>query len=142
MPLQFRLDRIKRILGPAPCWFIKQEVVGKVDLVVDVTIQKAEVQNGRVVLTLTDSTTKQKTLIVDHVMAATGYQVDLRRLKFLDSGLLTAIRTVENTPILSSNFESTVPVCILSERRRQTRLGLCCVLRLGENLLQVGSLDI
>ena len=109
MPLQFRLDRVKRILGPAPCWFIKQEVVGKVDLVVDVTIQKAEVQNGRVVLTLTDSTTKQKTLTVDHVMAATGYKVDLRRLKFLDSGLLTAIRTVENTPILSSNFESTVP---------------------------------
>jgi thioredoxin reductase len=109
MPLQFRLDRVKRILGPAPCWFIKQEVVGKVDLVVDITIQKAEVQNGRVVLALADSTTKQKTLIVDHVMAATGYKVDLRRLKFLDSGLLTAIRTVENTPILSSNFESTVP---------------------------------
>lgn len=109
MPVEFRLDRVRRILGPAPCWFIKQEVVGKVDFIVDVTIQKAQAQNGQVALTLVDGTGKQTKLVVDHVMAATGYKVDLDRLKFLDPALRSTIKSVENTPVLSSNFESTVP---------------------------------
>jgi thioredoxin reductase len=109
MPLKFRLDRVKRILGPAPCWFIKDQVVGKVSLIVDVKIIEAKVLNGRVSLRLKDSAGTMKTLAADHVISATGYKVDLRRLAFMDSGLQSAIRSVENTPVLSSNFESAVP---------------------------------
>jgi hypothetical protein len=45
----------------------------------------------------------------DHVIAATGYKVDLRRLGFLGSELQTDLRTADHTPILSPNFESSVP---------------------------------
>jgi thioredoxin reductase len=109
MPDHFRLDKVRRILGPAPCWFIKEQVVGKVGLNVGVTITEATVQNDRVSLQLTDSAGTKKTLIADHVIAATGYKPDVRRLDFLDSGILSGIRCVEQTPYLSSNFESTVP---------------------------------
>jgi thioredoxin reductase len=109
MPQEFRFDKVRRVLGPAPCWFIKEQVVGKIPLNVDATITEAKVQNGRVSLQLTDSAGTQKLLTIDHVIAATGYRVDLRRLTFMDSDLQSRVRSVEHTPVLSSNFESSVP---------------------------------
>jgi hypothetical protein len=67
------------------------------------------VQNGRVSLQLTDNSGTKRALTADHVIAATGYKPDLRRLPFLDSDILSGIRCVEQTPVLSSNFESTEP---------------------------------
>jgi thioredoxin reductase len=109
MPQEFRFEKVRQILGPAPCWFTKEQVVGKVGLNVGVTLNGANVQNGRVALQLTDSTGAQKTLMADHVISATGYKVDLRRLAFLEPGLRSEIKSAENTPVLSSNFETTVP---------------------------------
>jgi len=109
MPQQFRFDKVRRVLGPAPCWFTKEQVVGKIPLHVGVIVTEAKVQSGRVSLQLTDSAGTQKVLTTDHVIAATGYKVDLRRLTFLDSDLQSGIQSVEHTPVLSSNFESSVP---------------------------------
>jgi thioredoxin reductase len=109
MPDQFRVEKVRTVLGPAPCWFIKEQVVGKVGFNVGVTIAKADVQNGRVHLELADSTGAKKTLTADHVIAATGYKPDVRRLPFLGPEILSGVRCVENTPYLSSYFESSVP---------------------------------
>jgi len=108
MPQSFRLTKVRQILGPAPCWFTKQAVVGKVPLNTGLNVTEAKLQNGRVSLLLTDGKSAQKTLVTDHVIAATGYVVDLRRLTFIDSGLRSGIQAVEHTPVLSSNFESSV----------------------------------
>jgi thioredoxin reductase len=108
MPEEFRLDKVRRILGPAPCWFIKEQVVGKVGFHLGVSIAGATLRNGRVSLQLRDGAGSTKTLSADHVIAATGYKPDLQRLTFLDSGILDEIRCVGQTPVLSSNFESTV----------------------------------
>jgi hypothetical protein len=108
MPVKFRLEKVRRILGPAPCWFTKEQVVCKVGFNLGVTITEASVQNGRVQLQLTDSSGTKKILTADHVIAATGYKADVRRLSFLDSDILSGIRCVEQTPVLSSNFESAV----------------------------------
>src|ERR1700730_1357991 len=109
MPQEFRLDKVRRILGPAPCWFTKEQVVGKVGLNVGVNVTEAKVQNGRVNLQLSDTAGTQKMLTADHVIAATGYKVDLRRLAFMDSDLRSGVQAVKYTPVLSSNFESSVP---------------------------------
>lgn len=108
MPVQFRLDKVRRILGPAPCWFIKEQVVGKVELNLGMKISAATVESGRVVLHLIDTAGATKTLSADHVIAATGYKPDLHRLTFLDSNIVSRIRCVDKTPVLSSSFESTV----------------------------------
>jgi thioredoxin reductase len=109
MPQEFRFEKVKTVLGPAPCWFIKEEVVGKIQLNVGMRLTDAKVQDGRVSLQLTDSRGTQSTLLADHVIAATGYKVDLRRLTFIGSDLQSAIVSAEQTPVLSSNFESSVP---------------------------------
>jgi len=109
MPQEFRFAKVKTVLGPAPCWFIKEQVVGKIPLNVDVGVTEAKIQNGRVSLQLTDSRGAQRTLMTDHVIAATGYKVDIRRLTFMASDLQSAVLSAEQTPVLSSNFESSVP---------------------------------
>jgi hypothetical protein len=108
MPVQFRLDKVRRLLGPGPGWFIKQDIVGKVPLHTGLSIRGARVKSGRVNLEVTDEAGAAKTFETDHLIAATGYRVDLRRLPFMDSNFLARIRAVENTPILSSNFESSL----------------------------------
>jgi thioredoxin reductase len=109
MPQEFRLEKVKQILGPAPCWFTKEQVVGKVGLNVGVNVTEAKAENGRVKLQLTDNSGMRKTLTADHVIAATGYKVDLRRLAFIDPDIQSRLQTVKHTPVLSSNFESSVP---------------------------------
>src|SRR5271157_2763202 len=84
MPERFRLKIVQRHLGPAPAWFVKDQVVGKVPFNLGVTITQANVRDGRVSLRLTDSNGDHRTLTADHVIAATGYRVDVRRLDFLN----------------------------------------------------------
>jgi hypothetical protein len=47
-------------------------------------------------------------IATDHVIAATGFRVDLRRLPFMHEDLRRRVRTVGSMPVLSSNFESSV----------------------------------
>ncbi len=108
LPEPIRLKAVRRTLGPAPGWFIRDQVVGKVPFNLGVEVTQASVWNSRVRLELTDRAGARRTLETDHVIAATGYRVDLRRLSFLDSDIQARIRCVQQTPILSSNFESSV----------------------------------
>jgi thioredoxin reductase len=48
-------------------------------------------------------------LVVDHVVAATGFRIDMSRLPFLDDGLLSGLRMDHGAPVLSRNFETSVP---------------------------------
>ena len=108
LPERLRLEAVKRILGPAPGWFMKDEVVDKVPFHLGVTVTEAGICHGRVRLQLTDGDGGCRTLATDHVIAATGYRVDLKRLTFLDSNIRAQITSVDRTPVLSSNFESSV----------------------------------
>ena len=109
LPEELRLKAVRKTLGPAPGWFIKQEVVGKVSFNLSTQIQRATERNGRVQLDLTDNSGANRTITADHVISATGYKVDLRRLSFLQPDVMSGIRSIQNTPILSSHFESSVP---------------------------------
>jgi thioredoxin reductase len=109
MPQEFRLEKVRQTLGPAPGWFVRDQVVGKVPLNLGVNVTNATVQNGRACLRLTDSEGRHRTIEADHVIAATGYQVDLSRLSFLSGEIRQRIRTVGKAPALSATFESSVP---------------------------------
>jgi hypothetical protein len=109
LPEQLRLRAVRTTLGPAPPWFIRDEVVGKMPFNLGVNITQAKVQNGRVSLEVTDNTGGRRTVGSDHVIAATGYKVDLRRLTYFSPDLHAEIQSIDQTPVLSSNFECSVP---------------------------------
>jgi len=107
MPLAFRLKVVQKHLGPAPGWFIKEAVVGHVELNVSTNLEEVQIQQDRVRLRVTNPN-GSRWIETDHVIAATGYRVDLRQLEFLSSGLQAGIRSVEQAPVLSTSFESSV----------------------------------
>lgn len=108
MPKRFRLRIVKRHLGPAPGWFAKDKIIGKVPLHMGLALSGAEVRNGRVHLQLTGAGGARE-LVADHVIAGTGYRPSLDRLPFLDPGLRRSIADLVGTPVLTQSFESSAP---------------------------------
>lgn len=108
LPEPVRLNRVQKILGPAPGWFSKEEVIGKVLFHLNSTIVSASGEGDRVVLELTGNNGHRERVESDHVIAATGYKVDLSRVPFLDPQLCAQIRKTGGAPALSGSFESTV----------------------------------
>jgi thioredoxin reductase len=109
LPQKVRRHQVGTLLGPSGGWFMKDRILGRVQLLTGRTTQKAFIRNGRIHLGLSTSDGRQSEVAADHVIAATGYRIDLRQLKFLTRETLARIRSVEHEPLLSSNFESTVP---------------------------------
>jgi thioredoxin reductase len=109
LPEKFRLDIVRRALGPSGGWFIKEKVMGKVPLHLGYTLASADVQNGKVRLRLKGKDGSEREILADHVIAATGYKVNMNRLAFLSPEIRAQIKTVEGSPLLSSDFESSVP---------------------------------
>ncbi len=109
LPIRKRLDLLNTMLGPSAGWPMRERVDGIVKVIPSVTPRAAEMRDRRVLLKLSRENGDLKQLEADHVIAATGYRVDLRRLPFLSEGLATRIRVVEHMPELTGNFESSVP---------------------------------
>lgn len=109
LPESLRLEAVRRVLGPSGGWFAKDKVIGKVPLLLGHTLQRAEIQNGRVRLNLRATDGSQREVVTEHVIAATGYKVDLERLKFLSAEIRSELEVVQGAPVLSSSFESSMP---------------------------------
>lgn len=109
LPQKLRLKIVKTHLKPAAGWPMKHRVLGRVPILLGYSIQKAEERNGGVLLQLTGQDGTQKEHWTEMVITATGYKVDLRRLSFLGNELLSKIHAVENSPILATDFQSSVP---------------------------------
>jgi len=109
MPKAFRLRVTRRHLGPAAGWFMRARVEGKISMLLGREIMAADAADGIVALTLKDRNGAMKSICYDHVIAATGYRPDLTRLPFLPTSLVRLIDTVNSTPVLSDNFETSVP---------------------------------
>lgn len=109
LPERLRIEAVRRHLGPSGHWVSKEAVVGKVPLMLGCAVQSSEVRNGKVVLNVKHLDGSVHKVEADHVVAGTGYQVNLNRLKFLAPEVRKQIRTVEGSPVLSRKFESSVP---------------------------------
>ena len=109
LPERLRLEAVRRTLGPSGGWFIRDKVIGKVPLLLGHTPERAFVQDGNVHLRLRARDGSERKIQAEHVIAATGYRVDLARLKFLSHEIRSEIRTVDKSPVLSTTFESSIP---------------------------------
>ena len=73
------------------------------------TIQGASLKNSHVNLRFTERDSRATELRLDHIIGATGFRVAISRLKFLDEDMRRQIRAVDDTPVLSRNFETSIP---------------------------------
>ncbi|MGB8363224.1 MAG: NAD(P)-binding domain-containing protein [Rhizomicrobium sp.] len=112
--LFYRLPEALRTRGvashshPAAGWFMREKIEGRVGMLLGRTLANAQEKGGKVALTLIDSAGRFETLACDHVIAATGYRTDTRRLAFLAPQLRARIASERNTPLVSDMFETPV----------------------------------
>ena len=109
LPERLRLQAVRRSLGPSGHWVSRESVLGRVPMFLGYSTESAKVVSGRVRLNLCGVDGTRRECEVDHVIAGTGYRVDIERLKFLNPGLRREIGVVQGSPLLSANFESSVP---------------------------------
>lgn len=107
LPERIRLRAVKTEFGPASGWFMKDRVMGRIPLSLGCSPRRAWVSDNRVCLELSGNDSGPA-LVCDHIIAATGYRVDLSRLPFLGEELRSQLKSVEQAPVLSSHFESSV----------------------------------
>jgi hypothetical protein len=109
MPEAFRLMVVRKHLPAAPGWTLQPQVDGIVPTILGATIGRAAEVGGRVRLELDILGGTKRVVTADHVIAGTGYRVDMRRLPFLGQAVLDRLDCVNHTPRLSRWFESSIP---------------------------------
>ena len=108
MPPRFRFRVTRGHLGPSASWMVRNMVEGKVEISLQMRLRDAALRDGRPVLSFETVDGAIEEVVVDQVVAGTGYKVDVDRLIFLDPLLRSRIVRERTTPILSRNFESSV----------------------------------
>ncbi len=108
LPERLRVEAVRRSLGPSGGYTTKEKVLGRVPLFLGYSAQGAEIKGNKVSLHLRAQDGTDREVLTDHIIVGTGYRVDLERLKFLSPEILSSIKAVNHTPVLSSTFESSV----------------------------------
>ncbi|RSO38346.1 MULTISPECIES: FAD-dependent oxidoreductase [Streptomyces] len=109
LPAPARRYLVRRVLGPLGAWWLRERFVGRVQVTAGRQVVRARVEDGRPVLTLRGPDGRTGELAADHVLAATGYQVDLAAMDFLGQGLRTGVVVSGGGPRLDAGFGSSVP---------------------------------
>jgi thioredoxin reductase len=111
LPGRTRRWILRRVLGPSGGWWLRERVEGLVAIHTGREVAEAELLPDGIRLRLTGTGSGPTELTVDHVLAATGYTIDLEATRFLAPELRAALVRVPGTlgPRLSPDFESSVP---------------------------------
>ncbi|CAB3759596.1 NAD(P)-binding domain-containing protein [Paraburkholderia solisilvae] len=105
LPDDFRLRTVRDFLGPSVGWFMRERAEA-VRQMLGYQIEQAHANDSQVELLLRGSDGERRTVNADHVIAATGYRSDVRRLPFLGAHLVDDLAMIGQTPRLSAHFES------------------------------------
>jgi lysine/ornithine N-monooxygenase len=108
LPERVRLEKAVSTLGPAGAAWLKDRILGRVQIMAGRCVRSAEASAGRALLEISEQHGQPVELVTEHVIAATGYRFDLRRLPFLSPDLNARVRIIAQQPLLSSGFESSV----------------------------------
>jgi hypothetical protein len=108
LPAAVRLHIVRTHLGPAPGWPMRERARG-VAMILGANGVRAEAYGDGVLLRYVDRAGREAEHQTGHVIAATGYRADVRRLRYLSPAIRQHLRTQGDAPMLSGEFESSVP---------------------------------
>src|SRR5262249_700397 len=103
MPEDFRIRVVDKHLGPAAGWFTRAQFTSEIETLVNTSVVSAVAKPSAVHLRVARDNAHID-LEVDHVIAATGYRVDTRKLEFLSDELNRSIQVTRLAPKLSTSF--------------------------------------
>jgi NADPH-dependent 2,4-dienoyl-CoA reductase/sulfur reductase-like enzyme len=107
-PVEKRHRFVASSWGPSGSWWLRNRFEGRIDTLLDRRIQSATESDDRIRL-VTDGPAGTSEIYTDHVIAATGFKIDVDRLDFLDPALREDIAREGPAPLLDARFETSVP---------------------------------
>jgi hypothetical protein len=110
LPEAARLWLVRNVLGPRGAWWLKERFGERITVTEGRTLTGARCSGGRVVLRTTGPGGADVELPpADHVMAATGYRVDLDALDFLAPHLRARLTRSGGSPWLDPGYAGSLP---------------------------------
>ncbi|MDT0469856.1 FAD-dependent oxidoreductase [Streptomyces gibsoniae] len=109
LPDQTRHYLVRRVLGPLGAWWLRDRFQSKVQVREVARVVGASAPDGSPVLTIRTHAGRTEELTADHVIAATGYRVDIAAMDFLGHELRTQLAVSRGTPRLGAGYVSSVP---------------------------------
>ena len=106
LPEDMRITKARTVLGPSGSWWLKDRIEGVVEVLTSHRVREAVPEGSGVQLRFDNP--QQPAIDVDHVIAGTGFRIDLARLAFLPEQLRVQIATINGFPVVSRNGESSV----------------------------------
>jgi len=107
LPESIRINKALRSFGAKGSWWLRDRVEGVVDVLTGHQLTGAEPQGSGVRLHLDGP--RQSSIEADHVIAGTGFRLDVSRLSFLSEDIRAGLVTRGNCPLVNRVGESTVP---------------------------------
>ncbi|WP_042376074.1 FAD-dependent oxidoreductase [Streptacidiphilus melanogenes] len=109
LPAQARLRLVKEVLGPSGAWWLRPRADGVLPLHSGSPLRTVRREGDQAVVTTDTPDGTAREFAVDHVLAATGYRVDLGALSFLSPELRTRVAVLGGFPALDAGMGSSVP---------------------------------
>jgi cation diffusion facilitator CzcD-associated flavoprotein CzcO len=109
LPAQARHYLVRRVLGPLGAWWLRERFEGTVPVHEVERVVRAEAAGNRPVLTVRTLDGRTRQLTADHVIAATGYRVDVAAMDFLGPALRTELAVSRGAPKLGAGYVSSLP---------------------------------
>ncbi|WP_338896598.1 FAD-dependent oxidoreductase [Streptomyces sp. TG1A-60] len=109
LPATTRHFLVRRVLGPLGAWWLRERFEGRVEVCEVARVVRSGVIDGRPRLTLRSHEGRTEELAADHVIAATGYRVDLGSMGFLGHELRTELAVSRGAPVLGAGFRASIP---------------------------------
>jgi FAD-dependent urate hydroxylase len=108
LPKESRVEHGLGFLGPQGAWWLRERVEDKIPMLLGHQLIGAEQDGERVRLHLR-SRAGDVTESADHVVAGTGFRLDVNRLEYIAPALRADLKLVAGAPVLDRHLESTVP---------------------------------
>jgi len=108
LPLNTRIYRARTALGPSGAPWLRNRVDGQLPVLAGHKVTWAKALDGRVCLGVDQPDGTSAELTADHVIAATGYRIDLNRMKFLPESIRSSLRTAGASPAVGRDFQSSI----------------------------------
>jgi thioredoxin reductase len=121
LPHQFRDPIAYRCIRPAVAPWLATRVA-QAQITTSTEIANASLSGKNVKLELSNGTSR----LVDHVLFATGYRVDISRYSFIDRALFRSIAQFRGYPLVSHRFESSVAGLFFAGAPAAFSLGPVC----------------
>lgn len=105
LPEKTRVYRARTALGPAGATWLRPRVEGQFPVRTGQTVIAAKVLDRKVRLQIAGG---GPDVTADHVIAATGYRINLKRLAFLPEAVRSSLRTVGGSAAVGADYQSSV----------------------------------